>query len=178
MVEPVSCLGRIPKYWLEALIVLFAAALVCVTFFQVINRFILHLPISGTEEAARFLSIWAIMLGSAYAVRENTHIQVDVLVVRLPGTVRVIVDTVTNLLAAALLIVIIWQGIEILEIVGRRRSPALRLSMFYVYVAGPVGAGLMLYFIAVRTIRMWKDLRSDGPPSGRADKATRETGGV
>ena len=147
----------IRKYWLDALIVLFATALVFVTFFQVLNRFLLHLPIAWTEEAARYLSVWVILLGAARAVRENTHIQVDIVLSRLPVTPRQIIIIVTNLLTAGLLVVLVWKGWEILEIVARRRSPALRISMFYIYLAGPVAAALMLYYLLVRTLRVWRD---------------------
>jgi TRAP-type C4-dicarboxylate transport system permease small subunit len=138
--------------------VFFAVNLVLVTFFQVVNRFVLQWPIAWTEEAARYLSIWVILLGAARGVRENTHIQVDLLVTKLPGYVRAVLDTVTSLLIAAFLVVVIWQALEILDIIGRRRSPTLRISMYYVYIAGPISSALMLYYVSVRVVRIWRTL--------------------
>lgn len=146
------------RYWLETVIVGFALALVFVTFFQVVNRFVLQWPIAWTEEAARFLSIWVILLGAARGVRENTHIQVDLLVARLPSYLRAVVDTVSGLLIAAFLLVIIWQAIGILDVIGRRRSATLGISMYYVYVAGPIASALMLYYVLARTVGVWTGL--------------------
>ena len=167
-VVSVRLLGWVRSYWLESVIVVFAIGLVLVTFFQVVNRFVLQWPIAWTEEVARYLSIWVILLGAARGVRESTHIQVDLLVARLPACVRAVIDTMTNLLIAAFLIVVIWQAIEILDIIGRRQSPTLRISMYYVYVAGPVASALMLYYIIVRIVRIWKTPQE--PPGGSAGK--------
>lgn len=146
------------RHWLESVIVAFAIALVFVTFFQVLNRFVLQWPIAWTEEAARYLSIWVILLGAARGVRENTHIQVDLLVSRLPAYLRAVIDTVTSLLIAAFLLVVIWQAIDILDVISRRRSPTLGISMYYVYVAGPIASALMLYYIIARSVATWREV--------------------
>lgn len=47
---------------------------------QIVSRYTELIPrYIWTEEAARFFFIWMIMLGSAIAVREQTHFNVDVL---------------------------------------------------------------------------------------------------
>lgn len=149
------------RYWLEILIVAFAASLVLVTFFQVVNRFALHIPIAWTEEASRFLSIWTILLGAARGVRELTHIRVDFIVDRLPAAVQKVVTIATNLLCVMFLVVLLYKGVEILPIVNQRLSASLRLPLGYVYVAGPVSAAIMIWYFGVAT---WRTLT--GGPSG------------
>lgn len=59
-----------------AAIMLIISALV---FAQVVTRYVLQLSTPWLEELTRFLMIWMIMLGCAYAVRTRQHIGVNVI---------------------------------------------------------------------------------------------------
>ena len=58
--------------------VLLFAALTAVVGLQVVNRLALHLPIIWSEEAARFLFFWVVLLGAAIGVRQRRHFVLDV----------------------------------------------------------------------------------------------------
>ena len=68
-------------YWLERrVITLLIFLLVVPVSLQIVSRYTEWIPrYIWTEEAARFLFIWIITIGSAIAVREQTHFNVDVL---------------------------------------------------------------------------------------------------
>lgn len=55
---------------------------ILLTLFQVVARYVLYLPISWTEEAARLLFISSIMVGIALATRYHENIVVDFMFAR------------------------------------------------------------------------------------------------
>ena len=108
---------------LSWLVVLSVAILVIPVSLQIFSRYTALIPsYIWTEEMARFLFIWTIMIGAMIGVRESTHFEVDVwpqlsrrgeAVVRLAGRLGV--------LAAAL--VFVWAGIQFTQV---RLEPHLR----------------------------------------------------
>ena len=54
------------------------------TLLQVLFRFVFNSPIIWTEELARYLGIFVVMLASANALKHNEHIGIDVFVEKLP----------------------------------------------------------------------------------------------
>jgi TRAP-type transport system small permease protein len=143
-------------YWLESIIVVFALALVGTTFFQVVNRYFLRLPIAWTEEAARYLSVWTVLLGAARCAKEQTHIRVGIIVDRLPAKAQRGIAVAGNVLCIGFLVVLIQQALDIMPFIARQRSAAMQIPMTWVYAAGPVGAAIMVYFLAVQTFRLWR----------------------
>jgi TRAP-type transport system small permease protein len=83
---------------------------------QIVSRYTEWIPrYIWTEEAARFLFIWMITIGSVIAVREQTHFNVDVL--PKPKTARgkavaVLVVDCSLLVMAAIFIVYGWEFLK------------------------------------------------------------------
>lgn len=63
----------------EVFLVASTIALILVILFQVIMRYAFNNSQSWTEEIARFLFIWQVWMGVAYAARKGKHIRVDVM---------------------------------------------------------------------------------------------------
>lgn len=53
-------------------------ALTIVVSLQVLTRYVLHLPMIWSEELARFLFFWIVMLGAAHSVRTRRHFVIDI----------------------------------------------------------------------------------------------------
>src|SRR6201990_3715565 len=65
--------------FLEFLLVVCLAALIFPVTLQIVSRYTSLIPSSSwTEEMARFLFIWTIMIGAMVGVREALHFEVDV----------------------------------------------------------------------------------------------------
>ena len=113
----------------EVLLVLFLSALTIVVFLQVLFRYVFNLPLFWTEETARYCLIWASMLGAGYGLPESLY----------RATVRL-----AQIGVLAIIVVILWGGIELVSITQHQTSPALRIPMAYPYLAMPTGALFML----------------------------------
>jgi TRAP-type C4-dicarboxylate transport system permease small subunit len=128
----------------EVLLVLFLSALTIVVFLQVLFRYVFHLPLFWTEETARYCLIWASMLGAGYALRHGQHIAVTYVVDRLPERFYRAATRLAQVAVLAIIVVILWGGIELVWITRNQISPALRIPMSYPYLAMPTGAVFML----------------------------------
>ena len=118
----------------------------CITL-QILNRFVLKVPMPWTEEFSRYFFVWLAMFGSAKALREKSHIFVDILEVLVKGTLAkvcsIAADTVCLVFSATLLYVSIPWTIKNFG-VGTESVPSLSMGMFYLCI--PVSAALLLLF--------------------------------
>ena len=127
--------------WCLALLM---AAMVAVVSAQVWCRFVLNDPLAWSEEAGRYLFVWISFLGAAAGVRYQVHLGIDLLQKLLPDRPYRLALVLGNLMVQIFLVVIVWGGFKILEIVQFQESAPMHISMRYPYLAVPVGAVLML----------------------------------
>ena len=142
---------------LDAIMVLMMIVMGSSIFIQVFSRYVLNRPTGWSEEVARYLFIWIAMVGSAVVIRKRRHVDVTVLVDRLPRRVRMITDLVCDLAVLSFLCVLLWVGIGLTGIANRQLSPALEVPMSFAYVAMPVGAFFMIVFLAATIVREWTE---------------------
>ena len=132
---------------LSGLLALSVAILVIPVSLQIFSRYTELIPsYIWTEEMARFLFIWTIMIGAMIGVRESTHFEVDLLprmsprgeaVARLTGRLGV--------LAAAC--VFVWAGIEFTRFAWNRTSELADLPLWLIHVAWPVTGVTWIVFL-------------------------------
>lgn len=120
---------------------------------QIVSRYTEFIPrYIWTEEAARFLFIWMISIGSVIAVREQTHFNVDVL--PKPKTARgkalavLVVDC--GMLAMATIFVV--YGWEFLKFGWTQTSELTGINMAVIFSAFLVAGLSWTLFIAERTV--------------------------
>lgn len=135
---------------LDVVLVAAMGVMVVAICYQVFGRYVLNHAPGWTEEVARFLMVWITMLASAAVLRGNGHIAVTVLADALPSPFREIVawlrDAVILVMAGALA----WYGYAFAEIGGRRDSAALEISMYWPYLAIPLGGALMALLLTLK----------------------------
>ena len=135
-----------------AAIVLLVTLLTAVTFAQVATRYVLNNPLIWSEEAARYLFVWVSMIGSALAIREGGHFGLDLLIRPMPKLKPVLGPLVT-LVMAGFLVILLKTGIDETRLAAMQFAMTFQMRMQWAYLALPVGAGLMLFHIAVHVIR-------------------------
>ena len=138
--------------FLSWLVVLSVAILVVPVSLQIFSRYTELIPsYIWTEEMARFMFIWTIMIGAMIGVRESTHFEVDVwpqmgprgeAVARLFGRLGV--------LMAAL--VFVSAGIEFTRFAWKRTSELADLPLWYIHVAWPVTGVTWLAFLGEQVV--------------------------
>ena len=146
-------------------------------FIQVVLRYAFNESLFWSEEAARYLIIWCIFIGSSIAVREKGHATVDAIVVILPTKIKKLFFILANLAGITFCIILIWSGTLVVSNVMNygNITPSLGISMAFPYLAVPVGGALMLYRFLQLLIDDIKNLKSDNKldlplEGGGADK--------
>lgn len=149
----------------------FMGAIVLTTLFQVTNRYALHYPVVWTDEAARFLAVWLIMLGAVRCIREDSHIQIDLLFNLFSPKLQRWIDLLANMIFVALVGVLIWQGFKILPLISTQTAAASRISMGWVYAAIPVSSLLMLFYLVERIIAAIRSPATPGDDHHRENES-------
>lgn len=157
----VRCMDQINRVitWIVAMAL---AAVTLIVFYQVIVRFVLttmDIQISATwsEETARYLMIWIILIGGGLAARKGKLIAVEAVVQAVPNSIGKglrILAYITSLIFYTWISLI---GIEWVQFGRAETSPATGISMMYVYLSLPVAGIFMLMNTIVLIIESVKN---------------------
>lgn len=134
-----------------AVAVFFALALVVAL--QVFTRFVLLAPLIWSEEVARFLFFWAVLLGAAISVRKRRHFVIDVFPNRGKqnrlGGMQIVSNTLPDVFVFGFSFLLLVQGLDYVDIGKFSIGTNSRIQMSRVYAAIPVFAALsIIYSIA------------------------------
>lgn len=130
------------------LLVVLLAILVFPVTLQIVSRFTNLLPhYIWTEEMARFLFVWVIMLGSIVGVREWSHFDVDVWP-RLSRKPDAAVRLLGRFAVLGLGLVFLIMGWEFTEQAFYRISELAELPLWVIHIAWPVAGLSWILFLA------------------------------
>jgi TRAP-type C4-dicarboxylate transport system permease small subunit len=131
---------------LDILLVITVAVLIVPVTIQMFSRFTALIPAwIWTEEMARFLFIWMVMLGAMIGVREATHFEVDVWPVLKPRT-NAILRIVSMIFVLAFALVFVWYGFKFVQFGWNQTSELADLPMAWIFAAWPLTGATWLLF--------------------------------
>lgn len=122
---------------------LLLVAMSSILFLQVIYRYVLELPLSWSEEAARFCLVWFGMLASCVAGQQGVHFSIRWCLNWLGPGPREIARIIVLAFGIATLGFIAYRGFAYLSVVGDLVATATEINMFWVYLAIPAGCSLL-----------------------------------
>jgi len=132
-------LGRIEVLVASVLL----AFMVALVFVDVLLRYLLDSPITGTSELAGTMFVWVMFLGSAAAARRRLHVGVGWFVDQLPTRVAGLVRIGVTLAIVAILLTVALFGLELMNSSRDRTLPLTDIPLRLVYAAVPIGCVLM-----------------------------------
>lgn len=125
---------------LEAYVLVLALAFsTLLIFVQVIFRYVLNDSITWSEELARYIFIWMIWLGTSVSMKTKEHIRMDMLMNKVHGKGKYILELVSGIIMLAFCIFLVKYGYDLVMSMMSRgnKSVALRLPMWIVYSSLP-----------------------------------------
>ena len=135
---------------LNALLVVTVAILVVPVALQILSRHTPWVPSwIWTEEMARFLFIWMIMIGAMVGIRDGAHFDVDLwpeLAPRANALLRVVADVFVLIMA----LVFIWYGIRFVQFGWDQTSELAELPMVWIFIAWPLAGFTWVVFLGER----------------------------
>lgn len=139
-----------------ALLVVSVAILVIPVSLQIFSRYTALIPAYiWTEEMARFLFVWTIMIGAMIGVRESSHLEVD-LWPRLGARAEALSRLVTALAVLIFALVFVWSGYEFTAFAWHRISELAELPLWMIHIAWPIAGVTWLIFLGEQ---MYDNLR-------------------
>jgi TRAP-type C4-dicarboxylate transport system permease small subunit len=115
-----------------------------ITFFHIIGRYILRMPIFYSEELSRYCFIWACMLGASVVNRNDEHTSVNYFTTLLPTRAQVWLYIGRQIVILLLLAALIYYGIALSIRMNTVHSAAMEISWSFIYMALPVGSLLLI----------------------------------
>jgi TRAP-type C4-dicarboxylate transport system permease small subunit len=153
--KPVSLWRRFTAAYaalLSWLLALSVAILVIPVSLQIFSRYTALIPsYIWTEEMARFLFIWTIMVGAMIGVRESTHFEVDVWP-RLGRRGEAAVRLLGRLGVLAAAIIFVTAGIHFTQFAWNRISELAELPLWLIHVAWPVTGLTWIVFLGEQVL--------------------------
>jgi len=135
---------------------LFVSTIVSTIFFQVLVRYVFKISVSWLEELARFTFIWSALFGGALAYNKGVLHKIEILEEKLPKRYSTIIEKINPFFILFILGILLIYGIKLSAFVYSQLSPALRISMTFVYTAVPFSSSIMLIITIINFIKLFR----------------------
>lgn len=137
---------------IEAVLFVHVIALLVLILLQVFTRYVMQAGLTWTEEVARMILVWTVMLGAAVAMERNEHYMITVLSARFRGAFRTWVLVVTNVLGLVFLVALVHYGSLYMAANMKTTYVSTGVSRGWVYLALPVGSAIMAGSLLLHSI--------------------------
>jgi TRAP-type C4-dicarboxylate transport system permease small subunit len=148
-------------HWLnkgiKVLTIFFLAVLTVIVPIEVFLRYCFGKSLYITEDLTRYLMVWVVFLASSLALRENSHVSIEILTNQFRGRARGWFNLVAQALLLTFLIFLIVEGVIALTYQMEQIIPTLEIPIFWFYLAIPVGSMLMILNLLPK---IWKSLKA------------------
>ncbi len=129
---------------------------VCFIIYEILMRYVFHLPTLWVSESMVFGSGLTYVLGAAWALQDNRHVKIDLVYGRLTPRQRAVVDSFTFVFFALYLVVFLWacmeyamRSVSVRETSGSAWDP----PVYPIKIALAVGVCLLLMQGVAKLIR-------------------------
>jgi TRAP-type C4-dicarboxylate transport system permease small subunit len=134
---------------LKRVLWLLVAILTASVFFQVLLRFVFKYPLPWTEEVSRIAFVYSIFVGATIAVREKSHLNIDVILVLLPKGIARAITLLGSVLVGIFLGFVTWEGIAFVRATGVQMTPVMQVPFRHLYLVVPISGVLMLLYLVL-----------------------------
>jgi TRAP-type C4-dicarboxylate transport system permease small subunit len=116
---------------------------------NVLARYVFNHSFVWAEELSRYMMIWVGFLGAGLVLRVGAHIAVDVFQDLMPRRAAQAVRVLVLAVLAVSLVSMLWLGVQYVRFAWGQETPVLNWNFGLVYLAIPIGAALMLLYLAL-----------------------------
>lgn len=150
----------------EYLLVFLMVVEVVVVFAQVVTRYVFHSPLAWSEELARYMFIWLVWIGAAYATKMRKNIIIDVVASKFKGATKLISEIINFVLFVVLMLFMLWTTSTVMMQVYESNSigTGTHLPMWIVWLSLPLSMALNLLRYTqnfVYDMKHWNDRKEE-----------------
>lgn len=133
----------------DIVIALVLSYIVVMVIINIVLRFFFSTGLLWSDEIIGYMFVLLGMIGAAAAIRDDTNIYMDILIVKLPPRARSVMYVCVQVLIVAVLAFFTVACIKLVLNNVDVKSPMNRLPMWIPYGAMPLGMVLMLFELIV-----------------------------
>lgn len=141
-------------------VVLSFGGIVIVTLIQVFMRYVLSSPLKWAEELSRYIFVWGIMVSVAIGAVDEAHIRLNMVTTRFGKKTQLGFFILGQLILTAFNLVLIVYGARLSMQNMSVMSPAMKIPIGVAYAGIPVGACVVLFFLALEIAAKVKEYRA------------------
>ena len=145
---------------LETLTLLGISVVSATVVVEVILRYGFGSSLIFTEELTRYTMVWVAFLGGVLALRDGAHVATGGIGERFGPALGRAASLLADGLALLFLLTLTWASIQTLPNQRDQYTTTLEISIFWFYLAIPVGAVLMALVIVGRCLGVVEAQRS------------------
>lgn len=128
-------------------------AMVLLTCWQVLTRYLLKDPSPWSEELVSYLFAWASLMGAALMTGERGHMNIPLLMDRLPDGPRKALAVFAELIAFAFSgIILVYGGVQITGLAMGQMTSSLGVAVGVFYAVMPVCGALMMAYTVLNLV--------------------------
>jgi TRAP-type transport system small permease protein len=133
---------------------IFAGATIILIVFAnvIVHQF--NVDIAWTTEFSELLMVWVTFLGGAAAGRRGEHVALLEIINLLPAGLRHAIDAAVQVVSAAVLCLLVWYGMGIVEAARTSQMSVLGWPMSVEYLALPVSSAICLIYVLLDLVRI------------------------
>ncbi|MDY3868022.1 MAG: TRAP transporter small permease [Pyramidobacter sp.] len=145
-------------WFIERILIIMLAITVCIILMQIVARYVLGTPLKWSEQMARMLFIWMIMLGVPVCFYRKSTVAFDLILDLIKGNARKGVDILIDLIIFGFAAFFFIYSFQLCIETGGRMTAGVVLPQNLLYVSMPISMGLLCLVMIGRIIDSVKDL--------------------
>lgn len=125
---------------------------------ETVSRYFLNLPIPGLDEISEVVIFYITFLGTAWLLREEGHIAIDSVLVRLKPRIQRWLNVISSVLGVSMCLVLVWYSTSTTLYLwekGAVSPTVLRIPVAVCIAIIPVGGSLLVFQFLRRAYLMW-----------------------
>lgn len=138
----------------------FAAVMVASLLLGVVYRYLLQDSLSWSGEVALLCFTWLVFLTAVLAVKDDSHVRIDLLHKLLPGQVSWILNQLIWLVISLTGAYMVWTGWNLIGFTLGQTSPAIGYPIWMRNVSLPLAGGL-IFFYSLGNVRGFRGFQPD-----------------
>lgn len=141
---------------------IFIAIFLSTILLQIFTR-IASIPATWSEDVCKYSFVWAVFMGSAWAVGRNEHFAFTAVVDKLSGNKKIIHQIIIHLITMIFTIAMIKYGIEVtIKFWNYKWLNIPDFKMGYVWMSLPITGATMTFYLVMHVIEGVLVLRKGG----------------
>ncbi|MFD2922222.1 TRAP transporter small permease [Halobacillus naozhouensis] len=146
-------LGKVLHHTLGVTIFICLSTMFVLVFANVVLRYAFNSGITWSSEMSRYLFVWLVFLGAIAAMKDNMHLNMDIVTEILPPKAKKVFFIISNLLVLGTLGLFLKGSWSMTMLTMQRLSPATNIPLGYVYGVGIIASIAMGGIVLVRLVR-------------------------